>query len=62
MFGEAGSETGSTLVSVELAKKYNKCLIRIFHLLYIFSVELGKRYNKCIMRIFPLLDIFGDLF
>ena len=36
MFGEAGSETGSTLVSVEFAKKYNKCLIRIVNLLYIF--------------------------
>ena len=30
MFGEAGSETGLKTVSVELAEKYIKCLIRIF--------------------------------
>ena len=44
MFGEAGSETGSTLVSVEFAKKYNKCLIRIVNLLYIFR-DLFKEYS-----------------
>ena len=51
MFGEAGSETGLKLVSVELAKKYIKCLIRIFSFAIYFLVELVKMYNKGIIRI-----------
>ena len=44
MFGEAGSETGSMLVPVELAKKYNK----VFNIL----AQLVEKYNNCIIRIF----------
>ena len=59
MFGEAGSETGLKTVSVELAKKYIKCLIRIFSFAIYFLVELVKMYNKGIIRILLLLYIFS---
>ena len=59
MFGEAGSETGLKLVSVELAKKYIKRLIKIFSFAIYFLVELVKMYNKGIIRILLLLNIFS---
>ena len=63
MFGEAGSETGLKLVSVELAKKYIKCLIRIFSFAIYFLVELVKMYNKGIIRILLFaIYIYGACF